>query len=197
MHQNRRWPSVPLFWENLLVTSDKHQQLWTFLCMRLKSRFLNPAITLISLSFYENLDVCPGLCFVIGGVLYALWHWMERQHNSSSQSVHGSVNLSSSFLGRLQSGLNNKWLQNAFLFEMRININAIICWWLQCSAEMDQHLNCHLTKIKLSCNDYNSMSKGKNAQRTLLGAIFCKTILRIRVEEEKKCNSPSWKCLFP
>lgn len=108
-----------------------------------KSRFLQPAKrTNLPFPLWKSWCVLSTMLWE-GGV----WHtlplcpWMERYHKWFILQHAGICHMSSSFLKRLLSGLNDKWLQNAFLIGMRININPIICWWLWCSVKMDQHLN--------------------------------------------------------
>lgn len=105
----------------------------------LRSRFLHPGES-TNLPFF----------FLTKTLMCAQHHivWWKGLPFSPVLSLHGeraqwlrSANWSSFFLERFQSRLNNKWLQSSFLIEMRININAIMHWWLRCSVDMDQHLN--------------------------------------------------------
>lgn len=99
---------------------------------RLKSRFLHPAKKDRSPFPFVKILVCAQ-CHA---VWECVWHslplcsWMERDHKWLILQHAGICQYVLFFLERLLSGLNNKWLQSAFLIEMRININTIICWWL-------------------------------------------------------------------
>lgn len=128
-HHNEEWPtgtSVWRFGKILLVVFDKHPRLSTLLCRSLNYWIQQVALTLLS-------------CIKISGCLhctrldrdaYHSPHTVTLNRETSKLLISEPVNASSFLLERLQSGLNNKWLRSAFLIEMRININAIICWWI-------------------------------------------------------------------
>lgn len=134
---NEKWPRGHLFCENLLLylTNSHSSQLSSVEVWIPESGGRHaPSFSCIKIL------VCLH-CTRLDREAYHSPHTVTLNRETSELFISEPVNMSSSLLERLQSGLNNKWLPSAFLIEMRININAIICWWIQHSAEMDQHLN--------------------------------------------------------